>query len=149
MTKVRQPLTPYRALCRIEEMLGWDGIAAILAKNIWHCRKLSDPDTGREISVQDAIRLDSAFQRAGGAGFPMMEAHFAQLAMMADRDVAAPLVAAMTKAVKENAEGIAAALALVDHADDPAARRTAIREVEESVEASLSLLFLIKQGVFE
>lgn len=149
MTKPRKPLTPYRALCRIEEMLGWDGIAAIIEKNVWHCRKLSDPDTGREISMQDAIRLDAAFQRAGGAGFPMMEAHFAQLAMLSQRDRAGPLIAALSTAVKENAEGIAAALTLTEHADDKAARRRAITEVEESIEASLSLLFLIKQGVSE
>lgn len=149
MTKIRKPLTPYRALCRIEEVLGWDGIAAIIDKNVWHCRKLSDPDTGREISVQDAIRLDAAFQRAGGVGFPLMEAHFAQLAMMSDPGISAPLMTALTAAVKENAEGIAAALTLVEHADDLQARRTAITEVEESIEASLALLFLIKQGVFE
>ncbi|WP_068091056.1 hypothetical protein [Novosphingobium rosa] len=147
MTKQRDPLTPYRALCRIEEVLGWDGIATIISKNVWHCRKMSDPDTGRELCLQDAIRLDAAFQRAGGVGFPLMEAHFAQLVLTTDPGVAAPLTGALTKAVKENAEGIAAALALVEDASDPKVRRKAIKEVEESIEASLSLLFHIKHGV--
>ena len=55
MTKLRRPLTPYRALSRIADLLGWDGAADVIEKSESAVRTFSDPDTGREISLQDAI----------------------------------------------------------------------------------------------
>ena len=149
MTKRRDPLTPYRALCDVEELLGWDGIAGVTRKAISYLRKLSDPDAGRAITVQDAIRLDAAFLRAGGIGTPFLEAHTAQIELLvteADPVPVSPLLSAISIAAKEIGEAVAAAIDLASHAEDPKARQTAVKEAEEGVAAMLALLTTIKRG---
>lgn len=147
MTKVRQPLTPYRALCRIEEVLGWDGIATVIEKNVWHCRKMSDPDTGREISLRDAARLDAAYQRAGGIGAPLREAFDAMLDLMGDADTdPLDLLTASSRAAKEAGEAVAAALDAVRRDDCRAARENAVRETEEGIAAFHTLISALRAG---
>lgn len=148
MTKLRRPMTPYRALSRIADVLGWDGCANVVEKSEWTVRKLSDPDTGRDISLQDAIRLDRAYRRAGGVGAPLFEAYAAALELGgngADQR-RAELVAASSIAVKETGEAISAALAAATTAEDPATRLRAINEVEEGMQAFQALLISLRGG---
>ncbi|WP_337846882.1 hypothetical protein [Sphingomonas sp.] len=148
MTKLRRPMTPYRALSRIADVLGWDGCADVVEKSEWTVRKLSDPDTGRNISLQDAIRLDRAYRRAGGVGAPLFEAYAAAIEFDdADPDMRrAELVQASGVAVKEAGEAIAAALSSIDSSDSSAARMKAILEVEEGLQAFQSLLISLRGG---
>lgn len=148
MTKLRRPLTPYRALCRIADLLGWDGCADVIDKSEWSVRKFSDPDTGREISLQDAIRLDAAFQRAGGSGAPLFECYSARLELeLADTgDRQALLLDAASRAAKEAGEAISAALDAARRADDPAAQLRAITETREGLEAMQSLVSSLERG---
>lgn len=146
MTKNRRPLTPYRALSRIADMLGWDGCASVIEKSEWTVRKLSDPDTGRNISLQDAIRLDQAYRRAGGLGAPLFEAYASAIDFTDDSPATrrAALVHASSKAAKETGEAIAAALSSAAASDDPAVHARAIAEVEEGMEAFQSLLVSLR-----
>lgn len=147
MTKPRQPLTPYRALCRIEEVLGWDGIASVIGKNEWHCRKMSDPDTGREISLRDAARLDAAFQRAGGIGAPLREAYDAALSSLSDQAVdPTDLLSAASIAAKEAGEAVAAAIDFARRAGCRTTRAAAINEAEEGIAALHTLISALKAG---
>lgn len=142
MTKARRPLTPYRALCRISDLLGWDGCADVIGKSEWSVRKFSDPDTGREISLQDAIRLDAAFQRAGGNGAPLLECYSArlELELASDAERQRCLFDATSRAAKEAGEAISAALDAASRACDPAAHLRAVNEAREGLEAMQALV---------
>lgn len=141
MTKERRPLTPYRALARIADLLGWDGCAEVIGKSEWSVRKFSDPDAGRAISFQDAIRLDAAYRRAGGDGAPLFECYAARVDLLAGGDCAqaACILDASGKAAKETGEALGAAMSAASSAHDPAARLRAIVEVEEGLEALQAL----------
>jgi hypothetical protein len=147
MTKERKPLTPYRALCVIETVLGWDGIASVIEKNVWHCRKLSDPDTGRQISLRDAARLDAAYQRAGGIGAPLREAFDALLASLSDQEAdPADLLTASSRAAKEAGEAVSAALDAARREGCAVSRRMAVKEAEEGIASLQSLISALKAG---
>lgn len=137
MTKDRRPLTPYRALSRIADALGWDGCAEVIGKSEWSVRKFSDPDAGRSISLHDAIRLDVAFRNAGGAGAPLFECYATRLDMLCGNEDTqlACLLDVSGKAAKEAGEAVAAALNAAANSHDPAARMKAISEIEEGIAA--------------
>ncbi|MAC58705.1 MAG: hypothetical protein CMH85_10600 [Novosphingobium sp.] len=141
MTKPRRPLTPYRALARIADLLGWDGAAEVIEKSEWTVRKLSDPDAGRKLSFQDAIRLDAAFRRAGGQGAPLFECYAGRLELLAevDADHGIALLDSSGKAAKETGEAVAAALAAASNANCAVTRMRALVEVEEGMEALQAL----------
>lgn len=145
MTKLRQPLTQYRALETVAELLGWETCAEIVELSLSMTRKLGDPDTGRELKYRDAIRLDVAFRQAGGTGAPFFDCFGARLGI----DTApAPgcsfgLLAASGAAAKESGEALAAAIEAA-HSTDPATRQRAIREAEEGVQAFVTLLNNLK-----
>jgi hypothetical protein len=116
-------------------------------KNAWHCRKLSDPDTGREISLRDAARLDAAFQRNDGIGAPLREAYDALLLSLSDNSpVHCDLLAGASRAAKEAGEAVAAVLDAAAKADCAKARRNAVKEAEEAVAALLSMISTLKAG---
>ena len=142
MTLPRRPATFARALAQIADLLGWDGCAEVLGKSESHVRKLGAPDTERELSLRDAVRLDAAYRRAGGEGAPLLECYALKL------DMGAPVIPAnqdciltgAKRAAKENGEAIAAAISLATSTDDPVARQDAIREIEESIAENTRLL---------
>lgn len=149
MTKLRDPLTPYMALCDVSESLGWEGVASVSGKKVNYLRKLSDPEAGRDISIQTAIRLDAAHLRSGGIGAPFQAAHTHQvhvLSMDAICVTPTPILSAVAIAAKEIGEAVAAALDLAGHTCDQRARRTAIREAEEGIAAMHALLITLKRG---
>ncbi|WP_260925379.1 hypothetical protein [Novosphingobium sp. 9] len=146
MTKERRPLTPYRALSRIADLLGWDGCAEVIGKSEWSVRKFSDPDTGREISFIDAVRLDDAYGRAGGEDRPFHECFGARLGLLtaANHDAAAQLLETSGKAAKESGEAIAAALMVAADMRDAGAVTRAIIETEEGIQALFAQLARLK-----
>jgi hypothetical protein len=147
MTKVRLPLTPYRALARIAELLGWDGCAAVLGNSEWTVRKWSDPDAEREISFQDAMRLDAAFMRAGGEGAPLYECYAARIDLLArdDGSDSSKLLAAASRAATELAEAVSASIDAAAQGGNQKLCRRAITEAEEGMEALQSLIFSLKR----
>lgn len=148
MTKQRPPLTFNRALTRIADVLGWDGCAHICGTAERTVRNWSDPDTGSEISIRDALRLDVAFQKAGGVGAPMFECYTVQLEMDGMRragDLDA-LVTASAASAKEAGEAISALIhAARAGATDADVRRARI-EGEEAITAITLNLNLLDQG---
>jgi len=141
VTKERQPLTFERALMRIAGQIGMDGCAQILGKSESAVRKLSDPDIEREISMRDARRLDAAYQRAGGAGAPLLECYALQLEMGGDENRASlgEMIAAAGDAARETGEAIAAAMAAIERHGDRRLLTRALLEIEEGV-ASLTAM---------
>lgn len=137
MTKDRRPLTPYRALSRIADLLGWDGCAEVIGKSEWSVRKFSDPDAGRSISLHDAIRLDVAYRNAGGSGAPLFECYASRLDMLDGANDAqlACLLDVSGKAAIEAGEAVAAVLSAAAKSHDPLARMKAINEIEEGIAA--------------
>lgn len=142
MTRPRQPATFERALAQIAGLLGWDGCAAVLGKSESHVRKLGAPDTEREISLRDAVRLDAAWRRAGGDGAPILETYALALDIGAPVEPACPdrMLSGAGVAARECGEAVAAAIALATNTEDPKARITAVREIEESISELSRLL---------
>ncbi len=146
MTKPRPPLTAHRAMGRIADFIGWDVCADIIDKSESMTRKLGDPDTGREISLRDAIRLDTAYLKAGGAEAPFFECFAARLGIAAaEPSGRTQLLEATSRAAKETGEAVGAALDAAT-CESPASQRRAIKEAEEAVEAMVSLLRRLQQG---
>jgi hypothetical protein len=143
MTIPRQPATFELALAKIAALLGYDGCATVLGKSESHVRKLGAPDTEREISLRDAVRLDAAWRRAGGEGAPLLECYALQLDLgAADTESSSSglVMAGAALAAKESGEAVAAALALAGDMRDPKARLNAVREVEEAISELSHLL---------
>lgn len=128
MTKARPPLTFYRALSRVADLIGWDGCAAVCAKSESTLRKYGDPDAEREISLRDAMRLDLAFARAGGDGAPLFQAYAARLEIESLRDDDGCFVGLAREAARESGEAIDALLGLTSGGD----AKAALKEAEEA-----------------
>ncbi len=142
MTRLRRPATFARALTAIADLLGWDGCADVLGKSESHVRKLGAPDTEREISLRDSVRLDAAYRRAGGEGAPLLECYAIKLDMHMPVEPASPdcLISGAALAAKESGEAVAASLALASNAHDPICRSAAVRELEEAIAEMSRLL---------
>jgi len=142
MTIPRKPATFARALSDIASLLGWDGCADVLGKSESHVRKLGAPDTEREISLRDAVRLDAAYRRAGGEGAPLLECYAIKLDLHVPVRPASPdlMLAGAAQAAKESGEAVAATIDLAGNASDPIARRRAAREIEEAITELTRLL---------
>lgn len=66
MTKNRDAASTHYAVERCAKLIGYEACAEAIGKTEWTIRKFSDPDGGRNISVEHAIALDDAC--AAGAG---------------------------------------------------------------------------------
>lgn len=145
MTIPRRPASFSRALWQIADLLGWDGCAAVLEKSESHVRKLGAPDTEREISLRDAVRLDAAYRRAGGEGAPLLECYAIKLDMGLTARPTGPncIITGAGLAAKECGEAIAAAITLAGDMSDPAKTLAAQREIEEGVTELTRLLSLV------
>lgn len=135
MTIVRKPATFERALSAIAELLGWDGCADVLGKSESHIRKMGTPDTDRELSIRDAVRLDAAYRRAGGEGAPLLECYALKLDIHMPSGTACTdtMLSGAQAVAKESGEAVAAIIRLAGNVDDPKARIAALREIEEAV----------------
>ncbi|WP_303828909.1 hypothetical protein [Asticcacaulis taihuensis] len=134
MTKLRAPMTAYRALARIVDLIGWDGCASVVGKSEATIRSYSDPDTEREITLRDAMRLDLAYRRAGGHGTPLFEAYAARLEIELRSEATKPaqILHASREAARESGEALDAALSMATGEGD---HQEALREVGEAVAA--------------
>ncbi|MFT4091874.1 MAG: hypothetical protein QM645_14185 [Asticcacaulis sp.] len=128
MTKARPPLTVYRALSRIADLIGWDGCASVCDKTEWTMRKYADPDAEREISMRDAIRLDLAYRRAGGEGAPLFQAYALRLDIENWRNDRGCFIGLAREAARESGEAIDALLGLSTGGNPKAA----LKEAEEA-----------------
>jgi hypothetical protein len=148
MTKVRLPLTPHAALCEVVKVLGYDGCAEVTGKKEWSLRKMSDPDTGREISLRDAMRLDAAYRRAGGSGSPFFECYAGFLGIDEAEQPESPmhLMTLSGEVSKEVGEAVAAAITAAHHANCPAARARAIDEAREGLGKIQALVASLEKG---
>lgn len=147
MTKERTPLTPHAALLDIVKVLGYDGCAEVSGIKEWALRKMSDPDTGREISLRAAMRLDAAYRRAGGSGAPL----FASYEAFLDLDQVEPespehLIILSGEVSKEVGEAVAASLATALRANCPATRVRAVDEAREGLAKLQSLVSSLERG---
>lgn len=135
MTIIRKPATFEKALQDISGLLGWDGCADVLGKSESHLRKLGTPDTDRELSIRDAVRLDAAYRRSGGEGAPLLECYGLKL------DIDMPGAPACTdtmlsgaqKVAKESGEAVAAIIELSRNVHDPKALTGALKEIEDTI----------------
>ncbi|MEM9965522.1 MAG: hypothetical protein AAGC58_09265, partial [Asticcacaulis sp.] len=128
MTKLRPPLSVYRALSRIADIIGWDGCAAVCGKTEWTMRKYADPDAEREISLRDAIRLDLAYRRAGGRGMPLFQAYALRLEIEEWHDEDGCFIGLAREAARESGEAIDALLGLTTGGNP----RAALKEAEDA-----------------
>ncbi|KAF0111574.1 MAG: hypothetical protein FD163_2508 [Hyphomonadaceae bacterium] len=141
MTKIREPMTPYWALNEIAKLIGWDGCADVVGKSESQLRKLGDHDTGRGLHFQDAIRLDAAFQKAGGNGAPLFECYAAKLGVAAAQSDDENLIEVISSAIGECGEAFEAALKAIG---DSKNNKRALKEVGEAVGAVIKVQQLME-----
>lgn len=141
MTRLRQPLTFARALTRIADLLGWDGCAAACGKSESLLRKLGAPDTERTISLQDALRLDGAYLRAGGNEPPLLQCYTLLLDISTGgRDDGDSLLNATSQAAHESGEALAASIRAATGQSQSRDTATAFGEVEQAIDALQAVL---------
>lgn len=140
MTKPRPPLTFSRALARIADLIGWDGCAQVVGKSESLLRKLGDPDTEREISMQASRRLDGAYQRAGGEGAPMLECYMLQLNVQpGSSSSAGDLLSAARTAAQHNGDAVCASLATIENDANDSVRSYALGRCEDAIRSMTRL----------
>ncbi|WP_010185994.1 hypothetical protein [Sphingomonas sp. PAMC 26605] len=147
MTKVRAPLTFDNALARIAGLIGWAEMARVVGQAEKTVRNWGDPDTGQQPTINAAVKLDVAFQAAGGGGAPMHET-YSLLLEQSRADVFADQIELGRRTCDVIREVSQAEEALV-RASMPGATDTdrvcALREVEEGI-ASLTSTLPLLQG---
>ena len=140
MTKPRKPLTHYRALAVVAEHLGWDRCAAITDLSESMLRKMGDPETGREIKLRDAMRLEAVYRQDGGEGSPFFDCFAARLGVdTASADARSCVLKASSMVAKESGEAVAAALDAAGRGDH-ASKARALEEAKEGLAAMVALV---------
>ncbi|WP_288806302.1 phage regulatory CII family protein [uncultured Novosphingobium sp.] len=147
MTKPQKPLTHYRALRDVADHLGWDRCAAISDLSESMLRKMGDPETGREIKLRDAMRLEAVYRQDGGEGSPFFDCFAARLGVdTASTDAASCMIKASSKVAKEAGEAVAAALDAAGRGDH-ASKAAALKEAEEGLTAMVALVRSLRMEV--
>jgi hypothetical protein len=136
MTKARCPASFADAVTRVAGRLGWDGAAQAVGKAERTVRNWSDPDTGAQPSIDDALRLDAAYLAADGGEPPMLAVYQLRL----ERSVApaadtAALTASAAQAAREAGEFTAAMMAAAQPGASRIDRQIAVREGLEAAAA--------------
>lgn len=149
MTKVRPPLHIGQALDRIAGFLpnGWQDMATVCGVDSAHTvRAWGDPDKPeRQLSLERAIALDIAYQRAGGDGRPLFETYALQVEVAREQAFACEVeLARRTCAViRESGQAHEAMVNATLPSATQADREKAIRELEDvlrEVTSSIALL---------
>lgn len=160
MTKVRPPASFFDAITRIAGLIGWDGCVEALTAGTGRkladrtVRNWSDPDTEPCISIEDALKLDLAYQAQGGYGTPLFDAYAHQLERETERArLNQPcLISATAAAAKETGEAMhAMVLAASPHANanDKARAGAEIVEAIDALQKSLIALDLAPTSLQE
>lgn len=146
MTKLRPPLSFEDGLTRIAGLIGWTALARAMACDERTARAWSDPDSSRKVSMEDGLRADAAYRRAGGEGAPMLEAYALRLdiAARALPATAEQILLATARCAKEDGEAICALAHAALPGAGPADVALAIREGRQSIDAMTSALALLE-----
>lgn len=136
MTKLRAPASFADAVTRVAGRLGWDGAAQAVGKAERTVRNWSDPDTGAQPTIEDALRLDAAYLDIAGGEPPMLAVYQLRLERsftpVADT---AELITSVAVAAREAGEFSAAMLAAAQPGSSAADRQIAVREGLEAAAA--------------
>lgn len=145
MTKERQPATIEDALFRVFGLVGLERCAELLNREAGYVRSLSDPDSRYRVTVVDALKLDLAFEAAGGQGAPIRDTYnllydAARAETFADK---AALGRVAIEAMKEGSEAQIALVIASQPGATPADRANAAREVQQALTAFSGALPLL------
>lgn len=147
MTKLRAPLSIDGALARIAGQLpgAWDDIAAVAGRARSTVRNWGNPDTTDCIPLDCAIRLDIAYQQAGGEGAPLYEtySHQVEIACIARFASGIQLARRTMDAIREGGQANEALVAATLPGASDRDRAAARREVEEAIVALRAALPLL------
>lgn len=137
MTKSRDPLTFEDAVTKIAAEIGWDGCAVAVGKTERLVRYWSDPDEDREPSITQALKLDAAYRAKTGSNLaPMLSAYAHKLGLDGFcPETGAALIHLAAKVARETGEAAAAAMEASLPGASQSIRATAIREIDEGIEA--------------
>ena len=143
MTKVRAPASFEDAVTRVAGRLSWDGASQAVGKAERTVRNWSDPDTGAQPTIQDALRLDAAYLNAGGDDAPMMAVYRFMLERMAQPAISPEeLAQSAAEAAREAGEFTAAMMMASQPGACSRARDTAVRE---GLEAAAAITATVKK----
>jgi hypothetical protein len=147
VTKRPLPLTFDAALARIAGHLrgGWAEMAQVAERKERTVRNWGDPDTPEDVPAGAMLKLDLAYQAAGGQGAPLFEAYANQLdlaeaARFADRH---ELLARAERLIREGGEGHAALVRACQPRATERDRANAFRELSEAFAEFKPLLALL------
>lgn len=148
MTKLRAPISFEDGITRIAGHLGWAAAAAVIDQKERTLRAYSDPDDPRQIALRDALRLDQAYQRAGGDDAPLLDAFALQLdvAMRESNRCRAELSRRTARLAVEGGQAVSALIVATDPNATDADRALAAREVRENMDAARDVLPLLVGG---
>lgn len=144
MTKERAPLTFAQAVTRVAGLLGWEEAARVVERSERTLRLWSEPGSGASPTIEQALKLDVAYQAAGGRGAPIFETYAARLDRetvdaLADLEALAISTAATAK---ETGEAVSA---LILAARPGATRTDRVRAELEAGEAISALSTSLRQ----
>lgn len=150
MTKLRPPLHIGQALDRIAGFLpnSWQDMAEICAVESPNTvRAWGDPDKpDRQLSLERAIALDIAYQRAGADGRPLFETYALQVEVAREQAFASEIeLARRTCAViRESGQAHEAMVNATLPSATAADRDKAIRELEDVIREVTSSIALLR-----
>jgi len=149
VTKVRAPLTLDRALARIAGQLpgGWLEMGKLVDRSERQVRAWGDPDSPDVINMPAAIKLDIAFQGAGGQGAPIHDVYALLLQTGRSEAFADQLDLAVhaSVAIREQAEAACAQIRCTMPGAEAKDIATAVRETEEAIDAATATLTVLRR----
>lgn len=136
MTVARDPLTIEDALYTVLGFLGAKRAAAVVGLSVDYLTSVSNPNTPYRLTFEDGIKLDLAYEAAGGpAGSPIRDTYL-QLHDLHRAEQFADAAALSTIALEALREGSEAQIALFEAAQpgaSPAKKAEAVREVQQAL----------------
>jgi hypothetical protein len=142
MTFVRTPKTFADAMTRVAGLLDWEPCAKLVNRSTRCVRNWSEPKSAKRPTVDQALILDAAYQRAGGEGAPFFEAYDFMLDIRAAEQTACQraLSAEIATFAIESGEAIAFSMTVTHSNASPAAIQRAVAEVAHAHSASAAML---------
>jgi hypothetical protein len=141
MTKERTPLTFEDAVNRVIGTIGMEAATAATGRSADYLRALTDPDKRYALTIEDAEKLDLAWQSAGHQGAPIFATYATRIdiahnASFADRFA---FLGAIATYASESGEAIPALVRAALPGAGPREHKAAQREVAEALEAARAL----------
>lgn len=147
MTKARNPSTFEDAILRIVDRIGWTAAADAVGKGERVVRNWSDPDMDRQPTIDDALRLDAEYLKAGGGAPPLMSVYAARLDRSSSPTAdSAEIAVAVGTAAKEVGEAIAAGVAAAQPGASQKQKIVAEKEVDDGIAALQGLKTKLNAG---